>query len=53
MCDDSINYKEIEQEMQKTREEFLKTVNVKILDNIDVVSSFSAIVDSRGPIVIK
>ena len=47
------NIEEIEQEMQRVREEFLKTVGVRILDNADNTSSFSAIISSKGPIVIK
>lgn len=47
------NIEEIEQEIQRVREEFLKTVDVKVLDNTDNASSFSAIISSRGPIIIK
>lgn len=44
---------EIDREMEKVREEFLKTVDVKVLDNTQNTESFSAIIDSRRGIVIK
>lgn len=43
----------IELEMKRVREEFLKSVNVKVLDGSDKISSFSAIISTKGPIVIE
>jgi hypothetical protein len=44
---------EIYAEMKKRRQEFMSQVDVRILDATDDCSSFSAIIDSRGPIVIE
>jgi hypothetical protein len=44
---------EIYAEMEKRRQEFMSQVDVRILDATDDCSSFSAIIDSRGPIVIE
>jgi hypothetical protein len=43
----------IQQEMERVRQEFLQSVDVKVLDSTDGTSSFSAIISSRGPITIK
>lgn len=40
-------------EMEKEREEFLKSIDVKVLDNADNAESFNAIIDSRRGIIIK
>jgi hypothetical protein len=39
--------------LYQEREEFLKSVDVKILDSTDGSSRFNAIIDSRRGIVIK
>lgn len=44
---------EIYAEMEKRRQEFMSQVDVRILDATDDCASFSAIIDSRGPIVIE
>ena len=44
---------EVEREMERVGEELLKNTNIKVLKSTDEVSNFSAIVSSRGPIVIK
>ena len=43
----------IKQEVEREKECFMKTVDVKVLDNTKNAERFSAIIDSRRGIVIK
>ena len=43
----------IERELEREKEDFLKSVDVKVLDNTNNTSLFNAIIDSRRGIVIK